>query len=151
MKRAQRVLILAALSCSEPTAFAERSATAPAFEQRQPSYSYSVGAADRTVYARFVSTRSEGGESINAFIRRMFTSADSARSVRLVLDLRSLTGSDARLLVPLIKGVSTRDRFAQPGGLYIMVGPDSFSPAQNAAMLLQQYASPVFVQGSFYP
>jgi hypothetical protein len=67
-----------------------------------------------------------------------------------VIDLRSLTGSDARLLVPLIKGVATRDRFVQAGGLYVVVGPDSFTPAQNAATLLQQYASPIFLQAVTY-
>jgi hypothetical protein len=50
-----------------------------------------------------------------------------------------------RLAVPLVKGVVTRDRFAQGGGLYVVVGPDSFAPTQNAATLLQRYANPTFV------
>jgi hypothetical protein len=150
MKRAHLVLILAALSCSEPIAISQRPQASTVFEQQQQSYSYWISPVDRTVYAQFVNARSEGGESINAFMRRLFSSADSAESARLVIDLRSLTGSDARLLVPLIKGVATRDRFTQAGGLILLVGPASFSPAQNAAALLQQYAKPVFVQGSSY-
>jgi hypothetical protein len=75
----------------------------------------------------------------------MFDSADSADARRLVIDLRSITTSDARLLVPLIKGVVTRDRFVQRGGLLLVVGANSFSPVQNAATLLQQYAHPIFV------
>jgi hypothetical protein len=63
-----------------------------------------------------------------------------------VLDLRSITGGDARLLVPLVKGVVMRDRFMRGGGLYLVVGPNSFAPAQNAATLLQQYAKPIFVR-----
>jgi hypothetical protein len=75
----------------------------------------------------------------------MFQSADSADARRLVIDLRAVTGSDARLLVSLIKGIVTRDRFAQPAGLYVIVGPRSFSLEQNAATLLRQYANPIFL------
>jgi hypothetical protein len=148
MKRAHLVLILAALSCSEPTAIHQRAITSTIFEQPQQSNSYSISSVDRTMYARFVSARNEGGESNNAFIRRMFASADSADAVRLVIDVRSLTGSDARLLVPLINGVVMRDRFLQIGALYVVIGPDSYAPTQNAATLLQQYANPLFVEGN---
>lgn len=148
MKRAQLVLILAALSCSEPTTIHLRTITPTVPEQPHQSYSYSISPVDRTLSARFVSARSEGGESINAFVRRMFASADSAGSERLVIDLRSLTGSDARLLVPLINGVAMRDRFLQVGALYVIIGPNSYSPTQSAATLLQQYASPLFVEGN---
>jgi hypothetical protein len=75
----------------------------------------------------------------------MFASADSAAVERLVIDLRSISGSDARLAVPLVRGVVTRDRFAKAGGLYLVVGSDSFTPAQNVATLLQRYASPTLV------
>jgi hypothetical protein len=148
MKRAHLVLILAALGCSEPTAIHQRAITSMVSEQRQESYSYSISPVDLTLYAQFVSARSEGGESINAFMRRMFASADSAGIERLVIDLRSLTGSDARLLVPLINGVAMRDRFLQSGALYVIIGPNSYSPTQNAAKLLQQYANPLFVEGN---
>jgi hypothetical protein len=75
----------------------------------------------------------------------MFVSADSAGSQRLVVDLRSIADGDTRLLVPLIKGVVARDRLVKRGGVYVIVGPDSFSPRQNAARLLEQYANPIFV------
>lgn len=131
------------LGCAEPTVFSPRPA-APMIVGPQRSNSYSINAADRTVYVTLARLRGEG-EPVNAFVRRMFDSADSAAARRLVIDLRSVTGSDARLLVPLIKGVVTRDRFVQRGGLSLIVGANSFSPAQNAATLLQQYANPVFV------
>jgi hypothetical protein len=148
MKRAHLVLILAALSCSEPTAIHQRPVASTVFEQRQQSYTYTINSVDLTLYARFVSARNEGGESINAFMRRMFASADSADVERLVIDVKSLTGSDARLLVPLINGIAMRDRFLQVGALYVIIGPNSYSPTQSAAALLQQYASPLFVGGN---
>jgi len=142
MRSIRLSLILLVLSCAEPTAISSRLA-APTIVESQQSNSYFVNAANRTVYVRITSVRGDGGEPIHSFVRRMFHSADSAGAQRLVIDLRPITGGDTRLLVPLIKGVVTRDRFAHGGGLYLVVGPDSFSPAQNAARLLAQYANPI--------
>jgi hypothetical protein len=106
--------------------------------------SYSINAADRTIYVKLAGVRGEG-EPIHAFMRRMFVSADSAGARRLVIDLRSITGSDARVLVPLIKGIVRRDRFVQRGGLLLNVGSNSFSREQNAATLLAKYANPILL------
>jgi len=138
-------LILTVLACAEPTATSPRPAAVPTSVARQQSNSYSINAADRTVYVTLAQMRGEG-EPVNAFMRRMFASADSADARRLVIDLRSITGSDARLLVPLIKGVVTRDRFATRGGLLLVIGSNSFAAGQNAATLLQQYANPILVR-----
>lgn len=137
-------LCLTVLACAEPTASSPRAAAVPSSVVRQQSNSYSINAVDRTVYVTLAQVRGEG-EPVNAFMRRMFASADSAGARRLVIDLRSVKGSDARLLVPLIKGVVTRERFAKRGGLVLKVGANSFSPAQNAATLLQQYANPILI------
>jgi hypothetical protein len=113
---------------------------------REQNYSFTISPADRTVRVRFTRVRSDGTESVSAFMRRMFANADSAGATRLVLDFRATTGGDAFLVVPLVKGVLARERFAQRGGLVVIVGPESFSPGRNAATLLQQYANPIFVQ-----
>jgi hypothetical protein len=138
-------LILLTLSCAEPTATLRRPAVTTTVEE-QENNSYSINAADRTVYVRLVQARGEGGEPVHAFVRRMMETADSAGAQRLVVDLRSIVGSDARLLVPLIRGIVTRDRFVRAGGLYVVIGRDSFSPTQNAATLLRRYARPIFVE-----
>ena len=137
-------LILLTVSCAEPTATLSRpAATAIAGEQK--SNSYSINPADRTLYVRIVQVRGEGGEPVYAFLRRVMDTADSAGAQRLVVDLRWIAGGDARLLVPLIRGVVTRNRFVREGGLYVVIGPNSFSPTQNAATLLGRYAHPIFV------
>jgi hypothetical protein len=136
-------LILLTLGCAEPTATSRPAA--PVAVEGQKSNSFSINA-DRTIYVRLAQLRGEGGDPVHAFLRRAMDSADSAGAQRLVVDLRSIAGSDARLLVPLIRGVVTRDRFAREGGLYVVVGPNSFSPRQNAATLLRQYAHPIFVE-----
>jgi hypothetical protein len=138
-------LILLTLSCAEPIATSPRpAATTTVGEQKNNSYS--INTADRTVYVRLVQLRGEDGEPVHAFLRRMMNTADSADAQRVVVDLRSIAGSDARLLVPLIRGILTRDRFVREGGLYVVVGPNSFSRIQNAATLLRRYAHPIFVE-----
>ncbi|HEV7595805.1 MAG TPA: hypothetical protein VGO33_12475 [Gemmatimonadaceae bacterium] len=137
-------LILLALGCAEPTATMSRPATTASLTE-QKSNSYWIDAADRTLYVRLVQVRDESGEPVHAFLRRVMNAADSTGAQRFVVDLRSIAGSDGRLLVPLIRGVLTRDRFARDGGLYVVIGPNSFSRIQNAATLLRQYAHPIFV------
>ena len=146
MSSARVALILVSLGCADPTAMSSRRAALPALGSAQPDNSYSINAADRIVNVTFVRVRGETGEPIHAFLRRMFESADSADARSMVLDLRSLTGSDARLVTPLVGGILRRDRFLRDGGLYVLTGSQSFSPAQNAATLLQQYAHPIFVR-----
>jgi len=146
MSLAQIALIVVSLGCADPTATLSRSAVLPAVGSEQQNNSYSINSADRTVTVTVVSVRGETGEPVRAFLRRMFESADSADARRMVLDLRSVTGSDARLLTPLVGGILKRDQFLGDGGLYVVTGSQSFSPAQNAATLLQQYAHPIFVQ-----
>src|ERR1700694_5451476 len=142
MSKAWLLSILAILGCTEPTASYQQPATSVALEARQPDNSYSFNPVDRTMHVRIASVRNDGGESIRTFMRRMFEVADAAGARRLVLDLRSVSGSDTFLLVPLLKGVIARDRFRGRGGVVVVAGPQSFSPAQNAATLLRQYANP---------
>jgi hypothetical protein len=144
MKTIRFGLIFLLLSCAEPTATTSLP-VAPPLAGREQSNSYLVNAANSTVYLRLAQTHSEGTEPLHAFIQRMFESADSSSARRLVIDLRPITDGDTRLLVPLIKGIATRDRFVRRGGVYLIVGPNSFSPRQNAARLLEEYASPIFV------
>ena len=134
------------LACSGETPVTPGSQAQPFSQVGQAkNYSFSI-TADHTVRVRFTRVRSEGTESISAFMQRMFASADSAGATRLVVDLRSIKGGDGFLLVPLVRGVLARERFAQRGGLFVVVGDASFSPGQNAATLLQQYANPIFVR-----
>jgi hypothetical protein len=135
------------VACSGETPVTLRSQPqASAQVEQEKNYSFSISPSDRTVRVQFTRVRSDGIESVGAFIQRMFASADSAGATRLVVDLRSIRGGDAFLLVPLVRGVLARQRFAQHGGLLVIVGDASFSPGQNAATVLQQYANPIFVR-----
>ena len=148
MRKITPCLAVLALACAEPTITAPAPATLALRGEGELSQrnSYSISAAENTIFVKIVQVRGESGEPIHAFIRKMFVSADSARAERIVIDLRSISASDIRLTVPLVKGVATRQRFAQRGGLFVVVGDESFSPSQSTARLLQQYANPIFVR-----
>jgi len=138
-----------------PVACAGDTAVAPASQMlsrtgltAEKNYSFSITPADRTVHVRFTRVRSDGTESVSGFVQRMFANADAAGATRLVVDLRSVRGGDSFLVVPLLKGILARERFNQPGGLLVVVGDASFSPAQSAAAVLRQYVHPIFVRDS---
>ncbi len=114
--------------------------------QEGPISTFAIDPSQRTVYIRFAGLQDDSREPIHALIRRMFESADAVSAVRLIVDLRAVNGADARLIVPLLRGIMTRDRFLQNGSLYVVVGPDSYSQVQSTATLLGRYAKPIFVE-----
>jgi hypothetical protein len=120
----------------------------PAAVVEDRNYSFSITPSDATVHVKFSRVRPNADGSVREFLERMFASADAAGATRLVVDLSATKGGDSFLLVPLVKGVIQRQQFARRGGLVVVVGPDSFSPAQNAAAVLKQYANPIFVDHS---
>ena len=138
---------LFALGCVEPTSVTRTLDTTPAItSQETPVSRFAIDPAGRTVYVRFAGLQDDGREPVYLLIRRMFESADAASASRLIVDLRAVSGGDAKLLVPLIRGIMSRERFLRSGSLYIVVGPESFSESQNAATLLARYAKPIVVE-----
>ena len=109
------------------------------------NYSFSIAADSRTIHVRFARVRADGGESVSAFMERMFANADAVGATRLVLDLSATKGGDTFLVVPLVRGIMAREQFTKRGGLVVIVGPDTFSLSQNAAAVLQRFAQPIFV------
>ena len=135
------------LACSTESAVAPAPVQSTAAVVADRNYSFSI-APSGTVHVKFTRVRGTPSESVSDFVGRMFAGADAAGATRLVVDLSATKGGDAFLLVPLVKGIIAREQFTRRGGLIVIVGPDSFSPAQNAARMLRQYAQPIFVQQS---
>jgi len=134
------------LACSADSSIAPAARQESAPVNAQTNYSFSISPENGTVRVQFGRVRSNGEESISAFMQRVFDSADAIGARRLIVDLSATRGGDAFLTVPLVKGVIARDRFTKHGSLIVIVGPNTFSAGQNAAKLLQQYARPIFVK-----
>jgi tetratricopeptide (TPR) repeat protein len=112
---------------------------------RERGYTFTLLPADRAIYFQFNSVRNDGDEPLNIFVQRMFETADSARSQRLVIDLRWNYGGNTALLTPLVRAVMARERFVRRGGLFVIIGRITNSAAQNAVTLLERYANPILV------
>ena len=138
------------LACAADSPVGISARNAPAISGRgsgsETNFSFSITPADHTVHLRFARVRPQGAESVSDFMERVFAAADAAGARRLVLDLSATNGGDSFLVVPLVKGILARNYFTTRGGLIVIVGPNTFSPAQNAAAMLQRYAHPIFVE-----
>jgi hypothetical protein len=148
VRRAMLLMVPAltmAMGCSTDSSVAPHAIQTTVASTPERNYSFSILPGSRTVRVRFARVRTEGGESVSAFMERMFTTADAAGATRLVLDLSATKGGDSFLVVPLVRGIVAREQFRKHGGLVVIVGPDTFSPSQSTAAALQRYAQPIFV------
>jgi tetratricopeptide (TPR) repeat protein len=98
----------------------------------------------RTVYLAFNSVVDGPSESLAQFATRLLRFVDSARADRLIVDLRANNGGNSRLLLPLTDGIAA-SRVNRPGGLYVLIGPYTYSAAMNAATLLERHTRATFV------
>ena len=83
-------------------------------------------------------------DTILAFVREVFAAMEAPAIERVVLDLRRNDGGDNRLGEGLRKHLE-RSRFNRPGGLYVLIGPHTFSAAQNLTSRIERETWAVFV------
>ena len=86
------------------------------------------------------------GASFEQLTKEAFEAAGSTEVERLVIDLRRNGGGDNFLGEALRKHIE-RSRFNRPGGLYVLIGPATFSAAQNLANRLERETFALFVGG----
>ena len=84
------------------------------------------------------------GETFEQLTRDAFAAMALDWPERLVIDLRRNGGGDNFLGEVLRKRIE-RSRFNRPGGFYVLVGPATFSAAQNLANRLERETSALFV------
>lgn len=78
-----------------------------------------------------------------AYLRNIFAAMAEPRWDRLILDLRRNSGGNNFLGEPLRKQLG-RSRFNRPGGLYVLIGPTTFSAAQNLVNRLERETFAIF-------
>jgi len=86
-----------------------------------------------------------GLETFLEFTTSLLKSVDERRPERLVIDLRHNRGGDNTLIQPLIHGLIARPSINQPGRLYIITSPKTFSAAMNLAAEIEQNTRALFV------
>jgi hypothetical protein len=84
------------------------------------------------------------GRSFIEFTKLIFAALEDPTLKRVVLDLRRNGGGNNFLGEGLRKHLE-RSRFNRPGGLVVLIGPSTFSAAQNLASRLERETYAVFV------
>lgn len=84
------------------------------------------------------------GETFAALTREVLAALQPTGVRRLVIDLRRNGGGDNYLGEALRKGIG-RSSVNRPGGLYVLIGPQTFSAAQNLANRLERETFATFV------
>ena len=98
----------------------------------------------KVIYMQFNQVASPNLENMEDFVERLASFSQTHDAARLVIDLRHNSGGDNTLLRPLLISL-IRSKFNHRGGLYVLIGPITFSAAQNFVNRLELYADPIFV------
>ncbi len=100
--------------------------------------------AAKAIYVQFNEVARPKGETVTAFVQRLETMMQTVDADRLVIDVRHNSGGDNTLLRPLLISV-IRSKFNRRGGLFVLIGPTTFSAAENFTNRIESYTEAIFV------
>lgn len=87
----------------------------------------------------------DAGETLAQFSHRLHDEISSTKPQKVAIDLRLNRGGDATLAVPLVRSLIQSESIDQKGRLFAIIGPATFSAAQNFADALEKYTNVTFV------
>lgn len=122
-----------------------KSVPAPLSIQRENEfYWFTYLPEDHAVYFQFNVVANDERETLADFAERLAAFIEGHDLDRLVIDLRNNTGGDNTLLRPLLVAL-IRSKVNRRGGMYVLIGPTTFSAAQNFVNRLENYTEAIFV------
>jgi tetratricopeptide (TPR) repeat protein len=99
----------------------------------------------KTLYVQFNQVLNKADETVESFFGRIGEALNKTDVDKLVLDIR-LNGGGNNGLVPLIiRTLVKADKIDQKGKLFVIIGRQTFSAAQNLTNELEKYTKAVFV------
>jgi hypothetical protein len=87
--------------------------------------------ADRTVYVKY--NRCEDAGAFKRLVDSAMVAIDSAKPLRVVIDLRDNSGGDSRVVRPLIEALRARPDVNRKDALFVIIGRATFSSGLFAA------------------
>ena len=99
----------------------------------------------RTLYVQYNAVANKPNETVAGFFDRVFKFADTNPVDRMVLDLRLNGGGNNALNMPIIHGLIRSDKLNQRGKLFVVLGRQTFSAAQNCVNQLEIHTNAIFV------
>jgi tetratricopeptide (TPR) repeat protein len=112
---------------------------------RDLEYWFEYLTADRTIYVQLNSLADHPAETLAAFTERLFAFIDASDADTLVIDLRWNGGGNTFLTQPLLHRLIGCRKVNRPGGLFVIIGRQTFSAAQNTATAIERHTHAIFV------
>ncbi|MBA3378897.1 MAG: hypothetical protein H0T93_08435, partial [Chloroflexia bacterium] len=99
----------------------------------------------RTLYFQFNQVRDAATESLAEVADRLFATIDAGHVERLVIDMRWNSGGNTFKEKPLLHQIIAHRKVNRRGALFVIIGRDTFSAAQNGVNFLSHHSEAIFV------
>ena len=99
----------------------------------------------RTLYVQYNQIADTDTESVAAFFQRVARFARGHPVDRFVLDLRLNGGGDNTLNPGVIRAILGSPTLSRPNSFFTLIGPTTFSAAQNLVNALERYTGTIFI------
>ena len=122
-------------------------ATVPAAfrSHNPPNYWYDYLPDSGTLYIDYAICAEAQSWPFADFMAGALDVLDAQPVQRVVIDLRANSGGDSRLLEPLIETLAQRADVNQPGHLFVLIGPRTFSSAVLNAIQFRQRTAAILI------
>ncbi len=100
---------------------------------------------DKTLYFNYNSCREMADESLGDFTEAIMNRIEQNDVERLILDLRNNRGGNSTLLEPFIDKIRKCEKINREGGLYVVIGRDTFSSALLNAFAMKNKTKAIFI------
>jgi tetratricopeptide (TPR) repeat protein len=127
---------------------ARKAATLPdplTLKNRKAAYWFEYLPEHKLVFFQFNAVRNDGDEAFEKFCGRLFKFIDDHDVARLVIDLRWNGGGNTFLNRPLVHGLIRSEKINQRGKLFVIIGRNTFSAAQNCTTDIEMHTQAIFV------
>ena len=114
-------------------------------KNRKAPYWFEYLPDQKTVFFQYNEVRSDLKDPLDKFCDRLFKFIGDNDVRKLVLDLRWNGGGNTFLNQPIIHGLIKCDKINQKGKLFVIVGRQTFSAAQNCATFIERNTNALFV------
>ncbi len=116
----------------------------PHLRYRLPYYLVEMPSA-KAIYFQWNFVEDWEDETFAQFVRRLFKTLDSHPDWKLIVDVRYNSGGDGSKIPQVIKQIVKRDRFDNPGSLFVIIGRKTFSAAVDFVGEAKKWTSAIFV------
>lgn len=116
-----------------------------ALKNRSTNYWFEYLPEQKAMYFQYNAIANMAEESVAKFTQRLFREIDDRKVEKLIVDVRWNGGGNTFLSQPIILGILERTKLSHNGGLYVIIGRNTFSGAQNFTTDLSRSAEAIFV------